>query len=250
MKNWIILFLILFIPSVVSAEFIGVMGSVNPETLIDLKDDFIGGSIESGEIGKLGWSFTGTNAVVAHTTASTNNPGIKNIATEAVINSPAILMLSNGVTDTSFIPSLLFDVTFIVNLPSVVDTKVRIGVSDDWTNYTNSTRGAWFVFNTGGTDEISSTTKWATVTRTAGATTFNNTTIADVSAGTTIYKLRIVRTSSTAIDFYIAGVLMFTHSTNLPSAAVLPGIFVESLAASTSKGINIDYFRLKLPVSR
>ena len=250
MKKWIIL-LILLIPTIVNAEFIGVMGSINPETMIDLKDDFIGGSLESGEIGKLGWSFTGTNAVASHVASPTgNNPGIKGLATEAVINSPAILMLANGVTDTTFLPTSLFDVTYIVNVGSIAGIKVRVGVSNDWTNYTNSVRGAWFVFNTGATDEGSSVTKWATVTRNASTTTFNNTTIANVSAGSTVYKLRIVRTSATAIDFYIDGVLMFTHSTNLPSAAVLPGIYVESLAAVTPKSINIDYFRLKLSVSR
>lgn len=254
LKNKIITFLIVVAFSLmfthkIHAEFIGALGSVNPETTVTLVDEFMG-SIENGEIGNLGWSFFGTSAVLSNISSiwSANNPGIKRLATEAVINSPAVLLLSSSVTGTIVDADNLFDVTYVIQLPSVAGLTYRVGIANDFTNYAAMTDGAWFVFTTTATGQENaamSITKWVTVTRSGGTVTYNNTTIANTTA-TTTYKLRIVRTTASAIDFYIDGILMFTHTANLPTINVIPGLYIESQTAVTSKTFEIDYFKLKI----
>jgi len=245
MKKLFILLILLFPCSIYASEFSHIV-KTNPETTLDLVDDFMGGSTETGEVGKLGWTIAGTNAAISNSgSVPTNNPGIKTLATEAVINSPAQLVLGTSVNATQIVPDI-FDITYILSLSSVADITVRVGLANDWTNLTAATRGVWFVFTTTVTGQENagmSVTKWVTVTKNGGSVSYNNTTIANV--GTGIYKLRMVRVGASAIDFYINGVFMFQHTTNLPSAAVLAGIFVESQAASTSKSVNIDYARIK-----
>lgn len=209
----------------------------NPETTVDLVDEFIGQSIETGEIGQLGWS-TGVGTI-SNPASVSGRPGIVKLSSGAIINTIARIHLGDIVSLTVFDPADTFDFTFIIRPTTSTLQEMRIGALPDFSAAPPAS-GIFFEHDTAAGDFA---TTWVCVTRNASTSTRTDSTIT-VTANTW-YKFRIRRTSSTTIEFYIDGVLRGTHTTNVPTAAQNIGFQVENLEAVT-KTIDMDYFRMRV----
>ena len=90
---------------------------------------------------------------------------------------------------------------------------------------------------------LDSTNFWRTCTSISAGTWTTNTTTAAIAANTS-YQLRIIcNTANADVRFYVDGVLVTTHTTNLPNAAVLMG-YGNVVTALTAGVRNIKWSRI------
>jgi hypothetical protein len=131
--------------------------------------------------------------------------------------------------------------TFIFRLASITDTEVRVGIFND-VNATASgiTDGVWFDFT-----PVTSA-NWRTITEASNTQTLNTSSTAVVAA--TWYKIEMIRLSGGNWEFYLDDVLLFTHSTNLPTVAVIPAFVVVKTTNPNDKQLDADYFSLTTKV--
>ncbi len=220
--------------------------TANPETTVDLKDDFIGGSLESGEIGELGWMSTAGTITNVGGDALTH-PGTKNLDTSAVINTIIKLFIATAPSASQMSPEGNFDITFIIRPKTNTNQELRVGLSVDLGDAPPAS-GIYFLHDTNATSSETgganpTTANWVCITRSGSISTLTNTGVA--CTADTWYKLRIRRISSSSIEFFINGVSVGIHSTNISNATMTTGINLENLEA-LSKTVDIDYFRLKI----
>jgi len=246
MRRYFIALFLCLIPAIANAEFITPLGRVNPETTVQLTDEFIGGSLETGEIGELGWAFT--NPTVTHVDGVSNHPGIKNIASAATTGNISSFHLGTSQSAGSIDPDEYFDITYIVRPQTNTLQELRVGMQIGY-SASPATGGIYFIHdtNTPNSSETGAanptTTEWACVTRSSSTSTLTD---ANVTVSTnTWYKLRIRRLSATQIEFFIDGASVCTHSTNIPTTAELSGIQIEPLE-DVSKTTDVDYFHLEV----
>ncbi|MFQ5715085.1 MAG: hypothetical protein ACE5GU_13740 [Candidatus Scalinduaceae bacterium] len=205
-------------------------------TYVDLVDEFIAGSTETGEIGELGW--VNPAGSVAKTAPVNNHPGIRNLSTGAVVNTIASIVLSITAGAGEIQPEEMFDITFIINPAQNTNQEIRVGITND-SGVAPPTNAIYIEHDTGGTNP----TVWVGVTRKASVSTELVSTVT-VSAATW-YTLRMRRISSTEIEFFVNGTSIGTSTTNLMSGASQPFMQIENLTA-TDISVDIDYFRLKI----
>lgn len=202
-------------------------------SLLDIEDEFLRSGNESGEIGQLGWAqqSTPTNTEIA---AVANHPGIVRTATTTTSGDFAALSLNAGAVG-AILPTDVELYIFIVRPITTASQILRIGLMDTITAATQ-VNGVYFEHNT------ASSANWRTVTRAANVETANSTAIA-VTANNWYY-LSTLRVSNGNWLFYLNASLQFTHSTNLPTAAVQPMVMASTLSAAP-KSVDTDYFRLR-----
>lgn len=205
----------------------------DPESLLDIVDDFVSGHIESGEIGSLGWSSLG--AQINGAPSETNHPGIYTVYTLAEANNRNTLFLpDSGIREVLLFPDL-WEMTFIVKTEaSIADLVLFIGAIDSINAAPGNQDRAGFEFDTSQPD-----TNWMMCTGDGAASTRTDSGIA--LAVTTFYKLKIKKLA-TNYEFYIDGTLKGTLSTNLPNTNFCIGLSVETLAVA-AKYLAIDFFR-------
>jgi len=241
-----LLIALLLIPSLAYAEFIGEMGKVNPYTTLDIIDEFMAGSTETGEIGDLGWSTGATvgTITVSRVAAEANNPGMINVDVSATLNGIVSVNLGGGSNNID--PDDSFDITFRVRPQDNTNQELRVGMQTGATSAPGAA-GIYFIHdtNTPNSSETAAAnptlTEWACVTRASSVST-----LTDANVTVTIntwYKMRITRDASN-VYFYIDNVLVCTHTTNIPSSVVNPMVIIENLEGVDTKNIDWDYFRL------
>jgi len=140
----------------------------------------------------------------------------------ATINSTAIINYYNNIsvpaTPFATLPIIL---TGKISVSDIASDRIRFGLSKD--NSSNSNDSVYFEFDT------SVSPNWRTITKN-GATATTNTSGTAVTAGD--WNLRITWKSGNIV-FEVNGVVLFTHTTNLPaSTAHTPFFYHENLAAS------------------
>ena len=203
---------------------------VNSTEIMVLKDEFPP-SVASGEIGELGWNVFDGSAVVV--LGETNHPGIVENLSDAGSGDESALFLKSSTSLGYIVPTDVANMTFILRVNDTADLNVWVGILEDVDSDT-PTDGVWFEFRPG------TSANWVTVTESADTQTANTTSVA---VGTDWHKLEMVRLSNGNWEFYIADVLQFTHSTNLPTVASSPTFTVEKTTA-TNKSIDVDYFSM------
>ena len=203
---------------------------VNSTEVMFLKDDFKA-SVDSGETGEIGWTiFDGSSLPVL---AETNHPGITQNLADAASGSESALFMGSSSSLGYIIPTDVANMTFILRVNDTADLNVWVGILEDVDSDT-PTDGVWFEFRPG------TSANWVTITESGDTQTANTTSVA---VGTDWHKLEMVRLSNGNWEFYIADVLQFTHSTNLPTVASTPTFTVEKTTA-TDKSIDVDYFSM------
>jgi len=215
----------------------------NPQTTVEIMEDFVGGSNTAKNIGSLGWNITiGGGGGIANGLVSgemeNNVLGTIQIDSGAENNGTAIT-LENAVNQCP-IYYAQGNMTTIIRVRNIqaadANTTLRIGlVTYARTNNDGVQHGMYF--------KATGTGNWYAVTANAGILTTTDTGIAQ---STSYKQFKIVTNSNcSSIAFYIDGVLKATHTTNLPTKS-LSGYLQIDNAATTSMKMNVDYFYLKV----
>jgi hypothetical protein len=204
---------------------------------VQLQDEFMGVNTEDGEIGEIGWRIVNSaQGTVSYDPGVTDHMGLINCSATATIgNLTGIATTSSPAGNGFILPAQVDRIIWIVKTVQATSVNYRCGLCQDPTVTAGGTDGAWFDFT------AASNTHWRTVTRGTSSNTTNNTTTT-VTAGNW-YLLDVRRNGSGNWDFYLNTTLQFTHTTNLPAAAVplIPFAVVEATTA-TSRQISIDWF--------
>jgi hypothetical protein len=175
-------------------------------TMLYVYDNMIGGTPTSGQVGKLGLTFTGLS--VTYLAPEAGRPGIIRSSTFAVVGGISGLTTGSSATAITLLMSETFDVLWIVRATSIADTDIRIGIMDDFAANPPA-NGAYF-------EKLAADVNWFRVTRAAGVQTRTDTGIA---ATTGFVKMRVRRISGTSIGFTIDAAAEQTNTTNLPTVA-------------------------------
>ena len=125
---------------------------------------------------------------------------------------------------------------YIFRMDSIANIEVRIGILDDVdASASGITDGVWFDFTP------ATSANWRTITEASNTQTLNASSTAVAAA--TWYKIEMVRLSGGNWEFYLDDVLLFTHSTNLPTDALIPTYTVVKTTGA-DKSVDADYFSL------
>jgi len=104
----------------------------DPLTTLDIFEDFVSGITTSGQIGSLGWGFSG--GTYSAILAPAGHPGTVRGDTSATINTLAYLRLLIGTAVHPLLASESFDLTWVFRLNvNDANTRVRLGFSSDAT---------------------------------------------------------------------------------------------------------------------
>lgn len=186
-----------------------------------LQDEFLSGLTSSGNIGALGWTlgagtWSGIASIAAHpgqsTFSSTNSSG-----------TIGRMYLATAATQGAYVASDLAYFGCLINPRSGTTTmSVRVGLVVSVATSTEGSQGIYWSFN----PAVSA--NWRTVTRDGTDIASNSSDV--VYATSTWYLLEVKRAANgTDWEFWINGVLKFTHTTRIITAtAVFPGIYIET----------------------
>lgn len=185
--------------------------------------------------------------------SSVNGGAINNISGPSGILIGTTLTATNGgflyrtnLTSVAF-GSSIHRLESLIKIPTNSDGtntfQVLSGFIDSQT--TNQTNGAYFLYDAQGVSTGSTASgNWQCVTVNAGVRTFTTTTV--TIDNTNFQKLRIdVNSAGTEVKFYIAGVLVATHTTNVPIANMGSGNYIQKSAGTTSRTFQLDFVRYK-----
>ncbi len=158
--------------------------------------------------------------------------------------------------DRALLGSVLWDLSIRLNIGALddeVDTYSLVAGMHDTVRGTtlNPVDGAWFRYvHAINGDFWSCCTAAASNADPSAPTNFTETVTAVAPAvhSARMQILRIVRSASD-VKFYIDGVLVATHTTNLPAAMTGVGIRILKTGGTTSRFLNLDYVDLRLSES-
>jgi len=209
---------------------LGVVSFVPNLGTFHLSDDFTCGGVAATAIPN--WTETnsasGTNTKQA---GGVNHSGVLRLTTGAASGNNKRLHLGNTASDPSFSPANFDRFIWIVRIPTITTVTVRLGLMQDISAASGGTAGAYFQF------DPAVSAGWQTVTRQASASTAN--TSINVVAGSW-YALEARRLDSGNWEFWINGVLRFTHSATPPTTDCAFGVFVATGAAA-ARNVDLDY---------
>ena len=119
-------------------------------------------------------------------------------------------------------------VTFVAKLNQTSDINVTMALYKDSNEY------AQFLFGSG-------FTKWRCVNQGGGGETSTDTDDID-----TDYHVFQIRTTNSSIDYLIDGVVVATHTTNLPSSSILRRrVQIHTVNPSAAKSMKLDLVRIE-----
>jgi len=220
----------------------------DPRRFSILVDDFVGGSTETGEVGQLGFNIkqiagdSGPDVDVI-TTASVvlGRPGVVQLNTGATTPAAAdegALYLQGAVAlDASTQPVYL---AAGVRFPSVASVEFNFGLFATAVNAGRDSDSVTIELDT------SASTKLTGVS--VASNTASSVDLGVTAAANTWYTLEIIATSSW-VGFYVDGDFLGELTSNIPTAALVPG-FKVATEANAEKSVQIDFFCQRMPVSR
>jgi len=207
-----------------------------PKTnVLVIDEDFMPPRESAGQIGSFGWGeFDGSVEQVA---PQSGHPGIVRVLGDGALGSEATMYLGQSTSLGSIMADDVRRMTYWVLFEQITDIEVRLGVNDDTdTTFAGVVDGVWWDFRS------ATSANFATVTKAASTATVNTTTTAIAAA--TWYRLDMVQTAGGDWEFYLDGTLEFTHTTNLPTAAVTPTWTVVKTTA-VDRSVLADWFSLR-----
>lgn len=213
----------------------------------DVWADFLGSNLSNtaatsaGSIGECAWTLSGTTAAPTFQTSVASRPGILRAATGTTSGNSNRFHFGSAANSAIIAPADVGRMTFGVAIPTITTMTVKFGLGVDLSVATAGelgTAGAWVEF------VPATSAKWRYVTRQASTSTVNTDTGADVVAAT-FYRFDIIRKQNGNVQFLKNGVLMFEHSTNLPTTVGNIGTAVHTLTAA-ARNLDHDYFGLNI----
>lgn len=190
-------------------------------------DDFMGGSVASGQLGKLGWQIFGPGSRPA---AVFDHPGQYRGSTAASPGATAGIFLPEA---NDFLASRTFDMVFIARLvQSDANTEARIGASQGASM--TPTEGVFF-------RKYGADTVWKAVCVAGGAETITST---GVSTDANYHYFRI-RNVGGSMVFNVDGSADITIATNIPTVAMIMIAMIATLTTA-AKSLDIDYWSIQM----
>lgn len=218
----------------------GGVDSTNPATAIQLVDDFLVQSLETGEVGGLGWSFANGSLVASAT--EQNHPGIMLRRSGVTANLVASLYLAASTTTTAFRFDEWDAVTWIFRPTAAnTDTVYQLGLFSALGNVTPAA-GVYL-------ERLAADTNWFFVSRSGAVQTRTS---SGVAFNTNWVKIKMRRIDAANVGFSINNNAEVVIATNVPAAAtaLLPG-FQFAPSGTAARDVLLDFFALKLlPVTR
>lgn len=219
------------------------IASLNRRLNVQLVDEFYAGTSESGEVGELGWTVTGTIVF----TASANHPGQWSIRASTVLDNASYIQLGNSTVSWADD----WDQLWIVRpVSQITNTMLKTGLTDSISTEPVGD-GFFFRYNSDDADP-----NWMAVVAEAltGEQAFDTGIAASLN---TWYVLRIVKTGST-VKFYIDDVLVntlvdgvdATFPSGVGTAGEFSSIVKNNAAGGLNRQLNHDFFQLTQTVTR
>ena len=195
-----------------------------------------GTSVAVAAHGIQGWTMTGVGTETGlQIDSEADHAGIKRIGTGGGNGDDANIWLSNVITTQIFSPSDIYDMTWIVRIPTITTVVARAGLTVTPTsNSEEAAENTMFAFTSTGD------ASWTCRTRSAGGVDQTNDSTVDVVANTW-YKLRIVKDDVT-VRFFINDVNYCNHALQVPTNVLTPFATVDTSAAVV-RTLDLDYFR-------
>lgn len=231
-----LLLILVLLPTLAGAE--GVLTpaanpSVNPlynyRDQILLQDDFTSGTNSSGAIGQLGWLIGGGST--SNFASLANHFGIVRKDTSATSATTSWQILNGSAS--AWFPAYNTKVLFIFRINnSDANTTVRIGSGLGF-NSATPTDGSYL-------EKLDADTNWFCVT--IAAASGSTRTDTGIAAAASTWKTFQYESTASSVVFYLDGVPVCTHTTNLTALAIAPAFHIKNSAAA-SKTMDVDYFQ-------
>lgn len=231
-------------PTTIVTSMDGVSGAIendSPSLPTVVVDDFIFQSVETGEAGLTGWSFT--TGSIANSAPEINHPGIVLRASGTTQNQVASFYPGSAGT-VGILRFEQFDrMTWIVApVTAGNDFDLRIGLLTDMTSIT-PTNGVYI-------ERLAAEASYFGVSRSAGAQT--RTAALEPLTANGWEKFVIRRIDATSVGFSVNGQAEVVLSTTVPAAAssLTFGIQIRP-TTNAARNVKIDFFSMKLlPIVR
>lgn len=207
----------------------------DPSVAQVIVDEFLMGSLETGEVGALGWSFL--NGSVAGVNAA-GRPGIVRRTSGATANQVATFFAGNAGNQGILRFGDVDEMTWIVSPTTAgADFTIRAGFFEDMTVGGNPL-GAHF-------ERLSTDTNWFAKTVIGGpSATRTDTTVALTAGGW--FKLKVRRITDTNYGFTINGGTEISITTNTPPPGNATNFGVQIIPTTTTARVaDIDFFSMK-----
>jgi hypothetical protein len=212
----------------------------DPSVAYIMADDFHSQSLETGEVGELGWSFV--NGSMAANASEQNHPGVLLRRSGVTANLVATFYLAAAVNTTTHRYDECDTTTWIFRATVAnTDTVYQWGLFAALGNIA-PVSGVYL-------ERLAADANWFFVTRSANVQTRVD---SGVAFNTNWVKIRIRRINATNVGFSINGAAEVVVTTNAPAAAtgLLPGMQMTPNGV-TARDVLIDFFAMKsLPVIR
>ncbi len=212
----------------------------DPLTAAILVDEFFSQSIESGEIGQLGWSFTNGSIVAA--TAEQNHPGIVTRRSGVTANLVSSFYLGSSGTATQLRYSDWDSITWVFRASALnSDVAYQLGLMTAF-GALAPTAGVYL-------ERLSTEANWFFVSRNASVQTRVD---SGIVFGTGWVKIRLRRIDASTVGYSINGGAEIVIATNAPAAATLMATGMQMVqTGTTARDVLIDFVSIKmLPVPR
>ena len=235
-----VLLLPLLLPSLVWADAT-ITPAANPpltnlgeyRSVIEVVDEFLGGTTASGSVGGLGWNSGGT--ISAGTGNLANHPGTIIVDTGASSGTTARINCF-GTGHIDYRATTISNVWIVKLAQTDAFTLARVGIMSSL-GVSPPTEGVYF-------ERLAADTNWFAVTMSNSTPATRADT--GIAASTNWVRFR-TEGSSASVRFYINDVLVATQTTQIPNQATLvcPGVQIINSEAA-SKKIEVDYFNMRV----
>jgi hypothetical protein len=212
----------------------------DPSTAITIVDDFLSQSVEAGEVGELGWSFTNGSMVAA--TPEANHPGIVGRRSGVTANTVASFYLGSSTTSASFRHSEWDRMTWIFRATATnLDTNYQVGLMTAF-GVLLPTSGVYL-------ERLAADANWFFVSRSAGVQTRVD---SGVAFSTGWVKIRLRRIDASSLGFSINDGAEVVITTNIPAAITTYTVGMQMVPTGIiARDVLIDFVSMKLlPVTR
>ncbi len=214
----------------------------DPLYQLELIDDFINATTETGEIGTLGWSFAsaGTAGAVNNLNAVRRHPGIIEIVTGNTSGSIESVFLGGAAADLVINFDDILRMIGIVRIPTpITSMKTRFGAFKSAIGTGAAiTDGAYWEYT-------SSDGLWHGVCRVGSVETRIN---GPAAVADQWEKLEIYQLLDGTVDFFISDKNIGNISTNLPTNVGLNVAYAAEVTSANARDFDFDYFRLTGPL--
>jgi hypothetical protein len=214
------------------------IGLQNPS----LFDEFLGGLVSGVRyVGQLNWEIGSGSTTDVLSTSEPGRPGILQIRSSAsnVLNTTKALRLGTSSTELVLFTNEPFDMVWSVRESTNPGNIrfVRVGLVDH-SEGNPPAKGIYFEMDLLGQGDM----KWRAVTKDGAAVTFTDTGVTFTPG--TWYNLRIRRTSSGGMEFFLDGASVATHAASSVPPGALNLCFQFANITGANSFFQIDYFKI------